>query len=80
MLPIPEAGVLRAVHGVDEARAIAGIEDVTITARPGEKLVPLPEGASYPGFVFARAPAPEAVEEALRAAGRAIRFEVARAL
>ena len=30
--------------------------------------VPLPEGASYLGFIFARAPRPEQVEAALRQA------------
>ena len=32
----------------------AGIEDVVITAKEGQMLVPLPEGASYLGFIFAR--------------------------
>ena len=31
-----------------------GIEDVIITAKQGQKLVPLPEGNSYLGFIFAR--------------------------
>ena len=48
------------------------IEDVAITAHLREELVPLPEGASYLGFVFARGPSPEQVESALRTAGAAI--------
>ena len=43
-----------------------GIEDVIITAKQGQKLVPLPEGASYLGFIFARGESPDAVEQALR--------------
>jgi hypothetical protein len=39
-------------------------------------LVPLPEGASYLGFIFARAETPTAVERALRAALAHLRFDV----
>jgi hypothetical protein len=68
MLPMRQRGHLREVRGVEAARAVPGIVDVVISARPKEELVPLPEGASYLGFVFARAPSPAAVEVALRAA------------
>jgi biotin carboxylase len=70
MIPIPAGGVLGEVRGVDAARRLPLVEDVAITARPGEVLLPLPEGASYLGFIFARGDAPVAVEEALRAAHR----------
>ena len=33
MIPIPEAGLLRSVSGIDEASAVGGIEDVQITAK-----------------------------------------------
>ncbi len=49
-----------------------GIEDVIVTAKQGQKLIPLPEGASYLGFIFARAETPDAVEQALRTSHRAI--------
>lgn len=68
MIPIPEAGVLRRVEGIPQARAIPHIEDVMISLRDGYELVPLPEGASYLGFMFAHAPSPEQAEAALRAA------------
>ena len=77
MLPVPGAGVLQGVTGVDPARAVPGIVELTMTTRVGEKLVPLPEGASYLGFLFARAPTPEAVEAALREAHARLRFEIA---
>jgi biotin carboxylase len=67
MLPIPRAGVLEAVRGQDEARAIAGITGLEITVPPGRRVVPLPEGDRYLGFLFARADRPEQVEAALRA-------------
>jgi biotin carboxylase len=76
MIPIPRAGVLKEVRGQTEARAVAGIDEVAITAHPGQDLVPLPEGASYPGFIFARAESPERVEAALREAHRRLEFVV----
>jgi len=68
MIPISEAGILRRVEGISRARAIPGIEDIVISIRDGYELVPLPEGGSYLGFVFARAASPAAAEAALRAA------------
>jgi biotin carboxylase len=72
MLPIRQRGVLEEVRGIEEARRVPLIEDVTITAHEREELVPLPEGASYLGFAFARGETPEQVEAALREAGRHI--------
>jgi biotin carboxylase len=76
MLPIPAAGVLRGVRGVDAARAVAGVEDVVITAPLESELTPLPEGSSYLGFLFARGERPDEVEAALRAAHRELGFDV----
>jgi biotin carboxylase len=76
MLPVPRAGVLKEVRGQAEALAVPGIDEVAITAHPGQDLVPLPEGASYPGFIFARAESPERVEAALREAHRRLEFVV----
>lgn len=77
MLPIRRRGILEAVRGVEAARAVPLIEDVVITAHLREELVPLPEGGSYLGFVFARADSPEQVEAALRTAGNQIEAVVA---
>ena len=76
MIPIPRAGVLRAVRGREAALAVPGIEEVTISAHVGQELVPLPEGSRYLGFLLARADSPEAVEDALRAAHRRLDFDV----
>jgi biotin carboxylase len=76
MIPIPGAGILREVRGVAEAKAVPLIEVVQITAHPGERLVPFPEGSRYPGFIFARGETPAAVESALRAAHQQIEFVV----
>ena len=80
MIPIPEAGIFQGVEGVDSALETEGVEDVIITAKPTHKLVPLPEGASYLGFIFARGPSPEFVEDALRRAHRKLRFIVISAI
>jgi biotin carboxylase len=76
MIPIPEAGLLRGVSGVEEAKAVTGIEDVQITARLNYPLVPLPEGESYLGFIFARGASAQQVEAALRAAHACLHFDV----
>ena len=76
MIPIPEAGLLREVMGVDEAAAVPLIESVEITARLNYPLVPLPEGDSYLGFIFALGETPAAVELALRQAHERLRFRI----
>jgi hypothetical protein len=76
MLPIAAGGTLRAVEGLEEARAVPGVEDVRITIPLGREVVPLPEGDRYLGFAFARASMPEQVEAALRAAHRALHVVV----
>lgn len=80
MLPVTEAGVLVEVRGVEAARAVPGVRDVAITARPGDHLVPLPEGHAYAGFVFAEGATPATVVGGLRAAAAALSFEVRRLL
>jgi len=77
MIPIPGAGTLKEVRGVVEAKAVPLVEDVQITARAGERLVPFPEGSRYPGFIFVRGETPGAVETALREAHRRLTFVLA---
>jgi biotin carboxylase len=76
MLPIARTGMLRSVEGIEAAKAIAGVEDVVITAKVGREIVALPEGNSYLGFAFARAETPAEVEAALRAAHAALKIEI----
>jgi biotin carboxylase len=80
MIPIPREGIYFATEGLEQARSQPGIEDVIITAKEGQKLVPLPDGASYLGFIFARGESPDRVEQALRASHAHLRFEIAAAL
>jgi len=76
MIPIPRGGILEAVHGLDEVRALPSIEDVTISMHMGQDVIPLPEGSRYLGFIFARAKDPESVENALRQAHAQLSFEI----
>lgn len=76
MVPIPRAGVLRGVRGIDEARAVPAIEDVSIAIPVGQEVVPLPEGGRYLGFIFSRAEEPAAVEAALREAHGRLDFAI----
>jgi hypothetical protein len=76
MIPILAAGVLKRVDGVAEAENTPCVESVEITARLNYPLLPLPEGESYLGFIFARGETPQQVEAALRAAHARLSFEI----
>ena len=78
MIPIPRRGIFRGVAGVDEARARAAASTTCGSRRkPDQLLVPLPEGASYLGFIFARARRSRRdVERALRAAHARLAFAI----
>ncbi len=76
MIPIPRAGVLKDVRGVDEAKAVRDIEDIVISAHITQRIAPPPEGASYLGFIFSRADTPDRVEAALREAHAQLEFVI----
>jgi hypothetical protein len=76
MIPIPRRGILRGVEGVEAAGQVPGVDEIHITAKPDQRLVPLPEGASYLGFIFARAAHGRDVEHALRAAHARLIFAI----
>jgi hypothetical protein len=76
MLPIPRRGVLHGVSGLDAAKAVPGVVDVVVTAPEGRELVPLPEGDSYLGFLFAKGETPAGVEAALREGYRRLGFDI----
>ena len=76
MIPIPTRGMLKHVHGINAAAAAPGIEEVRITAKTGQLLEPLPEGASYLGFIFARGTDSRSVVAALKDAHARLRFEI----
>jgi len=76
MLPIPRRGILRAVRGREDAEQVVGVEGIELTIPIGQEVVPLPEGANYLGFIFARGETPAAVEESLRLAQRRLEFDI----
>jgi biotin carboxylase len=80
MIPIPRRGIYRGVSGVENARRITGVDDVIVTAKPDSTLVPLPEGRSYLGFIFATGESAGFVEDALRAAHGSLEFRIDREL
>lgn len=77
MIPIPRAGAYEGVENVEEALQTPHVDGIEITAKPAQKLIPLPEGASYLGFIFARADSPAEVEAALRTAHAKLKFRIA---
>ena len=76
MIPIPHGGILRSASGVEAAKAVPGISDVTITAPLNNRLVPLPEGESYLGFIFATGETPAQTEQSLRKAHALLQFQI----
>ena len=77
MIPIPRRGILKTVRGVESASALPGVEEVRITAKIHQLLEPLPEAASYLGFIFARGTDAPSVVRALTEAHARLRFEIA---
>jgi hypothetical protein len=61
---------------VEAAAAVPGIDGVEITAKPHYPVVPLPEGSSYLGFLFAHGATPAEVEHTLRTAHARLSFDI----
>lgn len=73
---VPPEGVLRAVHGVDEANASDGVRWVRIYRRPGWSFGPLRRGADRAGAILAVGDDREDALARARRAAEAVRFEV----
>jgi hypothetical protein len=76
MIPVPRSGILQKVKGEEEARAVAGVTSLEITARLHDYIAAWPEGSSYLGFLFAKGDSPEEVEAAIRVAHSKLRFDL----
>jgi biotin carboxylase len=76
MIPIPRRGIFRGVAGVEAAHTIPGVDDVRLTAKLDQVLLPLPEGASYLGFIFAHGASADEVVRALRASHHTLHFTI----
>ena len=80
MIPIPRPGIYRGTAGIDRAREIPGVDDVVMTAKVDQLLLPLPEGATYLGFIFARGDTIRDVERSLRDAHACLEISLERAI
>jgi len=76
MIPIPDAGVYRGVQGLEDARRGPGGEDVVITAKEGQEMLPLPEGSAYLGFLFFRDESVDLVLDGLRKVHQCLKFQL----
>lgn len=76
MIPIPRRGIYRGLEGLAAAQSVRGVTGVAITVEPGQIIAPPPDGASYLGFIFARAASPADAEMALRIAHRRLHFDI----
>jgi biotin carboxylase len=76
MIPIPTRGILRDVDGTETALDVPGVTGIEITAPRNQPIVPLPEGESYLGFIFARRDTPAEAEAALRSAHARLTFRI----
>ena len=76
MIPIPRDGIYHGTTGINDAEAVPCVTEVIITAKEGQQIIPLPEGKSYLGFIFARAATPAEAEQALRNAHNKLTFEI----
>ncbi|QDU84661.1 argininosuccinate lyase [Planctomycetes bacterium Pla163] len=72
----PGAGRLRAIHGVDTARAVPGVRRVALKAEPGDLVAPREGSGQDLGAIFADGADRDAVAASLTAAHRALRFEL----
>jgi biotin carboxylase len=76
MIPIPRSGVYRRADGLEAARSVPHVDEIQITAKADQQLMALPEGATYLGFIFARAPLAHQAERAVREAHAQLQFTI----
>lgn len=76
MIPIPRRGIYQGLEGLAAAQSVRGVTGVAITVEPGQIIAPPPDGASYLGFIFARAASPADAEMALRIAHSRLHFDI----
>ncbi len=76
MIPVPREGIFHGSSGREEALAVPGVNEVRITAHPGQIVAPPPEGSAYLGFIFSRTETLWAAEDALRSAHAALSFDI----
>ena len=73
----PNSGTVKAIHGEAEARAIPGIAEIVITAKPGDIIPPAGDKRPSAAMVLATGPSREAALKAANDALALIRIETA---
>lgn len=76
MIPVPRRGIYQSVSGLEVARRVPGVTDIQVAVEAGARILPVPEGASYLGFIFSQAPTPVEAEHALRVAHALLGFDI----
>ncbi len=76
MIPIPSTGILKEFHGVDDAQMVPNIAEISITIPLNHKVVTLPDGGRYLGFIIAHANTASEVTNALRTAHAHLEFVI----
>jgi len=74
---VPPEGVLQEVEGIDEARAVEGVQEVRIYREPGHVFGEFRRGGDRAGAIFATGASREEALERANEAARHIRFKVA---
>ena len=74
MIPIEKRGILKRVEGLLEAQKVEHINNIEIHIQPGYELIPLPEGASYLGFIFSSSDSFTDTFNALRISHEKLKF------
>jgi biotin carboxylase len=74
MIPVTSQGILKRVEGLTDALQVPHIKDIEIHIGEGYPLIPLPEGSSYLGFIFAQSPSYEETYHALKSAHQKLNF------
>ncbi len=74
MIPITKRGILKRVEGMIKASQVKHISNIEIHIQPGYELIPLPEGSSYLGFIFASANSFETTWKALQQSHQLLSF------
>lgn len=76
MIPIPKEGRVTAIRGLEDAQRVHGIQDVIVSVRLGDAILPFPEQSCYIGFLTANGSSVEGVRESLEQAADIICLEV----
>lgn len=72
----PSHGCIDAIDGIDEATAIPGVQEITLTKQVGDRAVPLESGADRVGYVIAQADTPDQAVSLCETALDTIHFSI----